>query len=114
MVLIWSWVARSLGTCLGDLNLPWIFSPRRVGRCAPGSVIETFARTRIRALRKIADRPEIIAPLVRDHNARLVKLGDPPRRKTRRGLRVSPWLNENIEHIPVCGDRSPEPALHSV
>lgn len=63
---------------------------------------------------QIPDRLEIGAQLVRDDDTGFTEPVDQPCQKTSCSLGVALWLNENIKHVAVRVDRTPEPVFSAV
>ena len=77
-------------------------------------VVQALVRPMIGLRGKVADRPDVIAQLVGDHDPRRAKSVDQPFQEPSGGLRVALLLHENVEHIPIRVDGPPEPELHTI
>lgn len=77
-------------------------------------VVQALVRTMISVRRKVADRPDVTAQLVGDHDPRRAMPVDQPLQEPAGGLRITLLLHENVEHVPIRVDCPPEPELHAI
>ena len=63
---------------------------------------------------EVADRPDVTAQLVGDHDPRRAKPVDQPLQEPAGGLCITLLLHENVEHIPIRVDCPPKPELHAI
>ena len=104
-----------------SLRLPGRFEPARELLSLPGrsvrafnAVVEPFVSAVVSLRGQLTDRFDIAAQLIRDDNAGLAKTGDQSSKEALSRFGVSPWLHQNVEHIPVPVNRPPQPHLHAI
>ena len=103
------------------LRLPWrlepahklLSLPRRSVR-ALDPVIDPFVGAVVGVRGQLTDRFDIAAQLVRDDNAGLAKTDDQLFQKPLGRFGASPWLHQNVEHIPIPIHGPPQPHLHAI
>lgn len=77
-------------------------------------VVQTLVRPMITIRHEVADRPDLTAQLVGDHDPRRAKPVDQPLQEPAGGLCITLLLHENVEHIPIRVDCPPKPELHAI
>ncbi len=77
-------------------------------------VVQALVRPMISIRHEVADRPDVTAQLVGDHDPRRAKPVDQPLQEPAGGLCITLLLHENVEHIPIRVDCPPKPELHAI
>lgn len=77
-------------------------------------VVDPFVGAVVGVRGQLTDRFDLAAQLVRDDNAGLAKTGGQLPQEVPGRFGVSPWLHQNVEHIPAPIHGPPQPYLRAV